>query len=80
MSMDWTRMLQGMTDGKRESLEATIMLAYDRLDAAISAVPNTLNESGSQANPDVVCRAIAAVDSANDILDTLLQLQAEVAK
>lgn len=80
MSMDWTRLLQGMTDGKRESLEATIMLAYDRLDAAISAVPNTLNESGSQANPDVVCRAIAAVDSANDILDTLLQLQAEVAK
>lgn len=78
--MDWTRLLQGMTDGKRESLEATIMLAYDHLDAAIAAVPATLNESGSQANPDVVCRAIAAVDSANDILDTLLQLQAEIAK
>lgn len=77
--MDWVRLIR-LSEGQIESLDETIRVAYDRLNAAIEAVPATLNESGSQANPDVVCRAIAAVDSANDILDTLLQLQAEVAK
>ncbi len=77
--MDWVR-FNHWSDGKIKSLDETIRVAYDRLNAAIEAVPATLNESGSQGNPDVVCRAIAAVDSANDILDTLLQLQAEIAK